>query len=47
MAQSDRLVVILVALGTNIGLAIVKFIALLLTGILSILAETPHWILDT
>lgn len=47
MATSERLIVILVALGANIALAVVKFGAFVLTGSPSMLAETYHSISDT
>lgn len=47
MAQSDRLIVILVAMAANIALAILKFLAFLLTGSPSMLAETYHSVSDT
>ncbi len=47
MAQSERLMVILVAMAANIALAVLKFGAFLLTGSPSMLAETYHSISDT
>lgn len=47
MARSERLVVILVAMAANIALALLKFVAFLLTGSPSMLAETYHSISDT
>ncbi len=47
MAQSERLIVILVAMAANIALALLKFGAFLLTGSPSMLAETYHSISDT
>ena len=47
MAQSERLVVILVAMAANVALALLKFGAFLLTGSPSMLAETYHSISDT
>ena len=47
MAQSERLVVILVAMAANVALALLKFVAFLLTGSPSMLAETYHSVSDT
>ncbi|WP_255171029.1 cation diffusion facilitator family transporter [Natrononativus amylolyticus] len=47
MADSERLTVILVAMAANVGLAVAKFGAFLLTGSPSMLAETYHSISDT
>lgn len=47
MAQSERLIVILVAMAANVALALLKFAAFLLTGSPSMLAETYHSISDT
>ena len=47
MGQSERLVVILVAMAANVALALLKFGAFLLTGSPSMLAETYHSISDT
>ncbi len=47
MAQSERLIVILVAMAANIALALLKFGAFLLTGSPSMLAETYHSVSDT
>ncbi len=47
MAQSERLIVILVAMVLNVALALLKFGAYLLTGSPSMLAETYHSISDT
>ncbi|MES3516730.1 MAG: cation diffusion facilitator family transporter [Natronomonas sp.] len=47
MAADESLVVVLVAMAANIVLAILKFIAYLLTGSPSMLAQTYHSISDT
>lgn len=47
MANRESLIVVLVALGANIALAIVKFIGYLLTASPSMLAETYHSISDS
>ena len=47
MVRDDRVVVILVAMAANIAIAISKFVAFLLTGSASMLAETYHSISDT
>lgn len=47
MASDQRLVVVLVAMAANITLAILKFIAYLLTGSPSMLATTYHSLSDT
>ena len=47
MAESERLVVILVAMMANVALAVMKFVAFVLTGSPSMLAETYHSISDT
>lgn len=47
MTLSERLVVVLVALAANVALAVCKFVAFLLTGSPSMLAETYHSISDS